>query len=81
VSADQIAPYVLLRRDYKQVGASTAAQGGGGYGNRPLYIGAKVGTSAFFNGRLYGLIVRGAQSSLSQIEATEVHIKQKMRLP
>ena len=81
VSADQIAPYARLRRDYRQVGASTAAQGGGGYGNRPLYIGAKNGTSLYFNGRLYSLIVRGAQSTLSQIEATEAYIKQKMRLP
>ena len=81
VSADQIAPYVLLRRDYKQVGASTAAQGGGGYGNRPLYIGARAGTSQYFNGRLGCLIIRGAQSNLSQIEAAERYIKQKMRLP
>ncbi len=57
------------------------ASGGGFLGNRPLYIGARAGTSFFFNGRLYSLIVRGAQSSLSQIEATEAYIKQKMRLP
>ena len=81
VSADQIAPYSRIRRDYKQVMASTAAQGGGGYGNRRLHIGARAGTSLYFNGRLYSLIIRGAQSSLSQIEATEAYIKQKMRLP
>lgn len=56
-------------------------QGAGNYGNYPLYIGARAGTSLFFNGRLYSLIVRGAQTPLSQIEATELYIKQKMRMP
>jgi len=60
---------------------STAAQGTGNYGNYPLYIGSRAGTANYFNGRLYSLIIRGAQSSLSQIEATEAYIKQKMRLP
>lgn len=57
------------------------SQGSGNYGNYPLYIGSREGTSLYFNGRLYSLIVRGAQSSLSQVEATELYIKQKMRLP
>ena len=56
-------------------------QGTGNHGNYPLYIGARAGTSYFFNGRLYSLIVRGAQSSLSQIEATENLIRKTMRLP
>ena len=60
---------------------SNVAQGTGNYGNYPLYIGARAGTSLFFNGRLYSLIVRGAQTPLSQIEATELYIKQKMRMP
>lgn len=58
-----------------------AASGGGMLGNRPLYIGARAGTSLFFNGRLYSLIVRGAQTTLSQIQTVESYIKQKMRLP
>ena len=57
-----------------------ANQGTGNYGNYPLYVGARAGTSFYFNGRLYGLIMRGAQTPLSQIEATELYIKQKMRL-
>ena len=56
-------------------------QGTGNYRNIPLYIGARAGTSLFFNGRLYQLIVRGAQSSLSQIEAVENLIRKTMRLP
>lgn len=58
---------------------SVTDQGTGTYGNYPLYIGARAGTSYFFNGRLYGLIVRGAQSTLSQIdEVTELYMKKKV---
>ena len=56
-------------------------QGTGNYGNYPLYIGARAGTSLFFNGRIYNLIVRGAATPLPQIEAVETLIRQKMRLP
>lgn len=81
-AADLSIPSVVARFNQTSTGntvivGSTAA----GFANAPLYVGARAGTSLFFNGRIYSLIVRGAQSSLSQIEATEVHIKQKMRLP
>ena len=79
---NQSAPLSQIRRDGVLRASSTTVQGAsGGYGNRSMWMGSQSGTSRFFNGRLYSLIVRGAQSSLSQIEATEVHIKQKMRLP
>ena len=56
--------------------------GGGNFRNAPLRIGADIaGNRFYFNGRLYPLIIRGAQSSLSQSEATEAYIKQKMKLP
>ncbi len=71
----------VLRRNGVQVATSATDQGTGNYGNAPLTIGARDTSSLYFNGRLYGLIVRGAESSLSQIEATEAYIKQKMRLP
>lgn len=66
------------------VSAKADSQGSAGTGNfsqKPLYIGSRAGTSLPFNGHLYSLIVRGAQTPLSQIEATERYIKQKMRLP
>ena len=66
------------------VSAKAETQGSAGTGNfsqKPLYIGSRAGTSFPFNGRIYSLIVRGAQTPLSQIEATERYIKQKMRLP
>lgn len=71
----------ILRTTGKPERVIANSIGTGNYGNYPLYIGARAGTSTYFNGRLYSLIVRGAQSSLSQIEATELYVKQKMRLP
>ena len=55
--------------------------GTGNFPNSPVFIGARAAVNNYFNGRLYGLIIRGAQSTLSQIEATEAYIKQKMKLP
>ena len=72
---------VSLRVNATVVATTTTDQGVGNYGNYPLYIGSRSGASNYFNGRLYTLIVRGAQSSLSQIEAVETLIRQKMRLP
>ena len=81
-SASDIAgDLVTLRVNSIAAPKAVGDQGAGNYGNYPLYIGARAGTSLYFNGRLYSLIVRGAQSSLSQIEAAEVYMKQKMRLP
>jgi len=51
--------------------ASSADQGTGNFGNYPMFIGARDNTLIFFNGWLTSLIVRGAQSTQSQIEATE----------
>ena len=61
--------------------STVAAIPAANFANAPIYIGSRAGTSNFLNGRLYSLIVRGTQSSLSQIEATEAYIKQKMRMP
>lgn len=61
----------VFRVNGTQAAQSTADQGTGNYGNYPLYIGRRGGTSLPFNGRLYGLIVRGAASTLAQIIAAE----------
>jgi hypothetical protein len=47
------------------------------FANNPLYIGARAGSSLWLNGRIYSLIVRGAQSSTEQIIATEKYVQQK----
>jgi len=71
----------ILRRDGVQVGQSASLQGAATYALAPLIIGSNGPGNLNFNGRLYSLIVRGAQTPLSQIEATELYIKQKMRMP
>ena len=35
----------------------------GSFGNFPLYIGRRGGTSLSFNGNLYGLLIRGSLTS------------------
>lgn len=59
-SGDISGDRVSLRRNAAQVGIDTADAGPGNYDNYPLYIGRRGGTSAPFNGHLYGLIIRGA---------------------
>jgi hypothetical protein len=55
----------------------TGDQGSGNYGNYPLFIGARNNASLFFQGWLTSLIVRSAQSTQSQIEATEAWVNGK----
>lgn len=66
-----------LRINATQIATGTGDQGTGNFGNYPLYIGARAGTSLFFNGNLYNLIVRGAQSTAAQIESTEQWVNGK----
>jgi len=73
ISGDQ----AILRINGDQAAISTADQGTGNYGNYPLYIGARAGSSLWFNGRLYGLVVTGKQASAAEITSTETYINQK----
>ncbi len=57
----------------------TVDQGTGTYGNYPLYIGRRGGSSVPFNGRIYQLIVRGAASNAGQIAAGEAWCNSKAR--
>jgi hypothetical protein len=66
-----------IRINGVEVKSGAADQGTGNYGNYPLYIGRRAGTSLPFNGHLYSLIVRGAQSSDSQIVNAENYVNSK----
>lgn len=61
------------------VASNSATQGTGTYGNYPLYIGHRAGTSLPFNGHLYSLIIRGAATSDSQIKSVERYVNTKTR--
>lgn len=58
------------------VGAAADA-GTGNFGNYPLYIGRRGGTTLPFGGNLYGLIVRGAATSAANIASTEKYLAAK----
>jgi hypothetical protein len=51
----------------------------GNFANAPLYIGRRAETSFPFNGRLYSLIVRGAQSTDAQITSAETYVNSKTK--
>ena len=51
--------------------SDTNSQGTGNFGNYPLYLFARAGTSLWFNGQFYGAIIRGAQSDTASVTQTE----------
>jgi len=59
-----------------QIGPGT---GTGNFGNYPLHIGRRGGTSLSFNGRLYSLLVRGAITPDAQIAKVERYLNSKAR--
>jgi hypothetical protein len=56
---------------------NTTDQGISNFTNNPLYIGRRGGASLPYNGRLYSLIVRGAQSTATEIANTETWVNGK----
>jgi hypothetical protein len=63
-----------IRVNGQQRGISTSALGSTNFGNYPMFIGSRAGTSVFFNGHLYSLIIRGALTDASAIERTEKYV-------
>jgi hypothetical protein len=66
-----------IRINGVEVKSGAADQGTGNYGNYPLYVGRRGGTTLPFNGHLYSLIIRGAASSDSQIASAESYVNSK----
>jgi hypothetical protein len=54
-------------------------KGEGNFGNYPLYIGRRGGTSGPFNGCIYGLIVLGGLGDDAQIRRIESYVNSKTR--
>ena len=75
ISGDQS----ILRVNGTQAASSTTDQGTGKYGNYAMFIGARAGASLWFNGRIYSLVVRGAQSTEQQIIDAEKYVNDKTR--
>jgi hypothetical protein len=70
-------PSVYLRVNSAQAASSDGPQGEGKYGNYPLYIGRRAGTSLPFNGHIYGLIGVGKLVSDSETLAIEKELAKR----
>jgi hypothetical protein len=57
----------------------TLNTGGGVFANDKLYIGARNEAGSFFNGNLFSLIIRGAESTPTQIANTETYVNSKTK--
>lgn len=77
--ASDIAADQLIIRNNGVQKSSSGDQGLGNYGNFPLYIGRRNGTTLPFNGRLYGLIVRGAATPAAKLTQVESYINNKTK--
>ena len=58
--------------------SGAANAGTGNFGSYPLYLGARGGTTAFFNGHIYQVIIRGVTSTTDEIYKTERWIINRM---
>jgi hypothetical protein len=63
-----------LRANGTQVATSTSDQGTGNFGNYPLYIGRRAGSSLPFNGRLYSLAVLGRTATAAELASMEAWV-------
>ena len=70
-------PLATLRLDGVQTAFTVLNQGGGNFGNYPLYLFSRAGTSIWFNGQFYGAIIRGAQSDTASVTQTENYMATK----
>ena len=58
-------------------GQNTIDQGTGNLTSQTFYVGARAGTSLFFAGRLYGLIVRAATTTNATLATAEAWMNEK----
>lgn len=61
------------------VASNNSSQGTGNYGNYPLYLFRRGGTTLPFNGRFYGAVIVGKEASAIEIENTERYINNKTK--
>lgn len=69
--ADIAASSVQLRINGALSASNTNPQGGGNYTAAPVFIGMRGGYSHPFNGRIYGIVIRGAATDAATIAKAE----------
>lgn len=75
--ADISGDTVTIRVDGTQIQQTTTDQGTGNYGNYPLYIGRREGTTLPLYGRLYSMIILGRAATTGEITDTETWVNGK----
>jgi hypothetical protein len=70
-------PIATIRVNSSQVGKSSTTQGSGNFGNYPLFLFARNGTTSRIEANFYGAIIRGAQSDTASVTQTENYMAQK----
>lgn len=71
---------VACRANGLSNGESASNQGTGNYGNYPLYIGRRAGTSASFNGRIYSIVIRGAYTNTQTVARIERSLNEDVKV-
>ena len=64
-------PLATIRVNSTQVAISSSTQGTGNFGNYPLYLFSRLGTTFFLNGQFYGAIIRGAATDQTSVIKAE----------
>jgi hypothetical protein len=67
-----------VRVNWALEASSTGNQWTGNYGNYPLYLFRRGGSSLPFNGYMYGLIIRGATTPTATIQKIEKYMNKKV---
>lgn len=68
---------LVVRANGVDVATTTSDQGTGNYGNYPLYLFRRGGTTLPFKGNFYGLIIHGTQSTPKQLSQVEKYLAAK----
>jgi hypothetical protein len=67
-------PSIIQRVNGMQVGTNTSSFGTGNFANIVLYFGSQGGSSRFFNGLMFSIIIRGALTSGALLTRTEQYV-------
>lgn len=76
---DISAPSITLRLNGSQISTNTSSQGTGNYASAAFFMFRRNGANYAFGGRAYGIIVRGASSTSTEISNTETWLNGKTK--
>lgn len=69
--------FCQLRKNGKTVSSIANDQGGGNYGNLPLYLGKIASAGSAFKGNLYGLFIGGGLDDIYKLKKVEQYLAAK----